>query len=195
MYIENLHLRQKAVLIIRLTMSKLKFKYGIKPKWIEELKKIVRKGEIPSIANHNLSLNVLHGRNLTPLVLREDSNKLKYTNQTLDEYVIDDISDNPELITNVSMMSSDGFLKYVLDDENSIDYDHVQDGRLKEIGLVKIYPILPKYTVLKALPYLSSPIQLIFLYLLYKYPHTNQTIFIDKILFRKRLRINFSRTI
>ena len=136
MYIENLHLRQKAVLIIRLTMSKLKFKYGIKPKWIDELKKIVRKGEIPSIANHNLSLNVLHGRNLTPLVLREDSNKLKYTNQTLDEYVIDDISDNPELITNVSMMSSDGFLKYVLDDENSIDYDHVQDGRLKEIGLV-----------------------------------------------------------
>ena len=191
MYIENLHLRQKAVLIIRLTMSKLKFKYGIKPKWIEELKKIVRKGEIPSIADHNLSLNVLHGRNLTPLVLREDSNKLKYTNQTLDEYVIDDISDNPELITNVSMMSSDGFLKYVLDDENSIDYDHVQDGRLKEIEKVKI----SEYTVLKALPYFSSLFQLIFLYYLYKSPYTNQTISIDKILFRKRLRINFSRTI
>ena len=128
-YIENLHLRQKIVIIIRVIMSKLKLKYGIKPKWIDDLKNIVRQGEIPSIVNHNLSLSVLHGGNLTPLVLKEDSNKLKFTNQTLDEYIIDDISDCQELRTDVSMMSSDGFFKYVIDDENSIDYDNVKDGK------------------------------------------------------------------
>ena len=112
--IDNVQIKERGVLIIRVMMSKLKFKYGLKPIWLENLKKWIRKGEIPQI---NQSLKQKHGGNNTPHVLRQNKSKLKLNNKTLDEYIIEDVIRDDELMSDVPMLSSDGFLKNEVDSD------------------------------------------------------------------------------
>lgn len=137
--IDNVEINERAVLILRKTMSKLKFKYGIKPSWIDHLKKIIRKGEIPNIMNHNLSLKIMHGGYLTPVALKENLEKLKFTNKTLDQYIIDDIQNDDALETEVGMLSSDGFLKYICDNDDNLNYDNIKNLKDRDAEDKKLY--------------------------------------------------------
>lgn len=112
--IENVHIKERGVLIIRTMMSKLKFKYGLKPAWLENLKKLIRKGNIPLI---NTSLKQIQGRNNSPMVQKDRAHKFRLNNQTLDDYIIDDASRNDELISEVPLLSSDGFLKHSVEED------------------------------------------------------------------------------
>lgn len=69
-------------------MSKLKFKYSLKPDWLEKLKKKVREKTIPLIG---ASLRNIHGEIEQPIVMRKNPNKLKLANRALDEYLVDDV--------------------------------------------------------------------------------------------------------
>lgn len=114
--IENLQIKERGILIVRTMMSKLKFKYSLKPKWLDYLKKVIRKGNIPQI---KISLNAMHGGNITPLVLKKNPNKLKLNNRTLDEYLLEDVVGDYELQSDVALLSSNGFLKNSVDGGDS----------------------------------------------------------------------------
>ena len=86
--IENLQIKERGVVIIRVMMNKLKFKYSLKPKWLERIKQIIRKDNIPQIS---MSLNNIHGVSELPIVLRKNPNNLKLNNKTLDEYLVEDV--------------------------------------------------------------------------------------------------------
>ena len=110
--IENVEIKERGVLIVKVMMSKLKFKYGLKPAWLDNLKKWIRKGEIPQL---NLSIKKSKGGGKTPSKLRQNGNKLNLNNRTLDEYIIEDVMRDDELMSDVPMLSSDGFLKHGVD--------------------------------------------------------------------------------
>ena len=107
--LENNQLQERGVLIVRSLMSKLKFKYSLKPTWIESLKKIIRQNGIPKIG---VSLKQIHEYGGTPtMVMRRNPNNLKLANKTLDEYLVEDVIGDHDLHTEVNLLSSDGFLK------------------------------------------------------------------------------------
>lgn len=88
--IENTQIKEKAILIIRSCMSKLKFKYSLKPKWLEELKIIIRKEGIPVIGTTAIR---------------------QLNHRSLDDYIVEDVIGDYDLFSEVPMLSSDGFLK------------------------------------------------------------------------------------
>lgn len=51
--IEDVNVKERGVIMVRVMMSKLKFKYSLKPKWVEAIKLVLKKGDIPQI-NHSL---------------------------------------------------------------------------------------------------------------------------------------------
>jgi len=109
--IKNPQLKERGIIILRSMMSKLKFKYSLKPDWIEDLKRMIRKDKIPQIGQ---KLKNLQGNEDIPIVMRKNPNKLKLTNKALDEYLVEDVINDYDLFSNVNILSSDGFLKHSL---------------------------------------------------------------------------------
>ena len=95
-------------------ISKLKYKYSLKPKWLDRLKKVISKQDIPMI---NTSLKQIHKGDNIPIVLRRNPNNLKLNNLTLDEYLVDDIIGDHDLNSTVPLLSSDGDLNYQIDSD------------------------------------------------------------------------------
>lgn len=89
--------------------------------------------------NHNLSLKIMHGGYLTPVALKENLEKLKFTNKTLDQYIIDDIQNDDALETEVGMLSSDGFLKYICDNDDNLNYDNIKNLKDRDAEDKKLY--------------------------------------------------------
>lgn len=106
--IQNPFVREKGTLIMRMMMSKLKFKYSLKPAWIEKLKRIFKKGNAPNLSS---SLKRHLETESAPMAMRTNPNNLKLNVQTLDEYIVEDVTNEHDLDSHVSLLSSDGFLK------------------------------------------------------------------------------------
>ncbi|CAI2363143.1 unnamed protein product [Moneuplotes crassus] len=114
--VENSQLQERGIIILRSMMSKLKFKYSLKPDWIESLKRRIRENAIPDIGS---SLKMMQAEIDQPIVMRKNPNKLKLANRALDEYLVEDVINDHELETDVQDLSSEGYLKHDMSSHNN----------------------------------------------------------------------------
>ncbi|CAI2384212.1 unnamed protein product [Moneuplotes crassus] len=113
--IPDSQLQERGVIVLRSMMSKLKFKYSLKPDWLEKLKRKIRQKTVPLIG---ASLRNIHGEIEQPIVMRKNPNKLKLANRALDEYLVDDVINDDCLDTEVHELSSEGYLKHEMSSHN-----------------------------------------------------------------------------
>lgn len=113
--IQDSQLQERGIMVLRSMMSKLKFKYSLKPDWLEKLKQKVREKIIPIIG---ASLRNIHGETEQPIVMRKNPNKLKLANKALDEYLVEDVINDDGLDTDVRELSSEGYLKHDISSHN-----------------------------------------------------------------------------
>ena len=116
--VQNPEIKERAIMIMRSMMSKLKFKYSLKPDWIENFKKKLLRQHIPEVGK---TMKNLQSKEDIPIVMRKNPNKLKLATQALDEYLIEDVINEMDLVSDVNMLSSEGYLKQEMSSDGESD--------------------------------------------------------------------------